>query len=210
MANKMLHKLGNLFKSKEQLEIEARMEFKKNQRSFQKYYNDLDKSIEIFTKMTEDAVLSGNQKNAMSAAGFVLKLQNTQTKVQGLLQKFEMMYNMQRLTGVMTNFMDACTRMGLNIDSSIDLKGMWKDTASLEMTLGKLDAMSDQMDEVFDVIDNGMNIGSADKPAKADSEEDARKLIDDIMKRHNLMVNPNPDDEQDRLNKLKQELGELS
>ena len=181
---KWSHKMKNMFKSPEQIEIEAKMQFNKNKRAFTKYYQELDGSIRNFSKMARDAELSGNHANAKACAGFVLKLQKTQIRVQGLLQRFEMMYSMQRLTGVMTNFMDACADMGFNMDESIDLKKMWKNTAEMDKALGKLDAMSDQMDMVFDAIDNGMSNGEGLSTAE-EHDAEAEQALDQIMGRFN-------------------------
>ncbi len=223
MASKIGYKMKNMFKSKEQIEVEARMQFNKNKKSFQKYYNDLDGSIKNFSKMARDAELSGNHTNAKSCATFVLKLQKTQVKVQGLLQRFEMMYSMQRLTGVMTNFMNACADMGINMDMNIDLKSMWKNTAEMDKALGKLDAMSDQMDMVFETIDSGMNSGEAN-PTQAEMDADAEEMLNQIMGRDNIVNAPvqqaapagseakeqtgEEDDTEERLRKMMQELSE--
>ena len=135
--------------------------------------------------MARDAELSGNHENAKSCAMFVLKLQKTQTKVQGLLQRFEMMYSMQRLTGVMSNFVQACAKMGFSMDSTINLKNMWKNTAEMDKALSKLDAMSDQMGMVFDTIDSGLN-GTGDMlSGQEENDAEAEKLLNDIMGRHN-------------------------
>ena len=190
MAGKFAYKMKNMFKSKEQIEVEARMQFNKNKKSFQKYYNDLDGSIKTFTKMARDAELSGNHANAKSCASFVLKLQKTQVKVQGLLQRFEMMYNMQRLTGVMTNFVNACADMGFNMNDTIDLKSMWKNTAEMDKALGKLDAMSDQMDTIFDTIDGGMNASGEVAQTQDEMEADAEELLNKIMGRENIINTP--------------------
>lgn len=182
---KAAYTIKNMFKSKEQREIEARMEFNQNKRAFTKYYQELDGSIKNFSKMARDAELSGNHENAKSCAMFVLKLQKTQTKVQGLLQRFEMMYSMQRLTGVMSNFVQACAKMGFSMDSTINLKNMWKNTAEMDKALSKLDAMSDQMGMVFDTIDSGLN-GTGDMlSGQEENDAEAEKLLNDIMGRHN-------------------------
>lgn len=193
---KLAYNLKNLFKSKEQIELEARMQFNQNKRAFNNYYRDLGESIKRFSKMAQEAELSGNHVNALSCAKFVLKLQSTQTKVQGLLQRFEMMYSMQKLTGVMSNFMTACANMGFNMDANIDLKRMWKDNAAMDKAISKLDAMSDQMDMVFDTIDAGMNNANDESMSNsaADSDEEASKLLNSIMGRHNAVhYNAEPD-----------------
>lgn len=185
--SKTTYKLKNMFKSKEQIEVEARMRFNQNKRSFTKYYKELDDSIKNFSKMARDAELSGNHANAKSCAAFVLKLQRTQVKVQGLLQRFEMMHSMQRLTGVMTNFMEACADMGFYMDDAIDLKSMWKNTAAMDMALNKLDAMSDQMETVFDTIDSGMSNTNEEAMSAEESDVEADILLDKIMGRHNTI-----------------------
>lgn len=188
--NKFTYKMSNLFKSKETIELEARMKFNQNKRSFTKYYQELGTSIKEFSKMAKDAELSGNHANAQNCARFILKLQRTQTRVQGLLQRFEMMRSAQRLTGVMSNFMEACVEMGFDMDDKLDLKSMSKNTMALETTLSKLDAMSDQMDEVFNSLDGMM--GSADDQGLSDEESNAQAtaLLDQIMDRHNIVSYP--------------------
>jgi len=182
---KAMYNFKNMFKSKEQRELEAQMEFNKNRRGFTRYYNELGASIKNFSKMARDAELSGNHANAMSCSAFVLKLQRTQTKVQGLLQRFEMMHSMQRLSGVMTDFVSACANMGFNMDSTIDLQSMWKNTAAMDKAISKLDAMSDQMDMVFDTIDAGMNPSGEGIASQEENEAEAARLLDQIMGRHN-------------------------
>ena len=225
MTSKFAYKMKTMFKSKEQLEVEARMEFNKNKKAFQKYYNDLDGSIRNFSKMAKDAEISGNHANAKSCATFVLKLQKTQVKVQGLLQRFEMMRSMQQLTGVMTNFMTACADMGFDMDANIDLKSMWKNTAAMDKALGKLDAMSDQMDLVFETIDGGMNTSGEALPTQEEMDADAEELLNKIMGRDNIINTPvvqaqetvtapqetqteaaESDDTDERLRKMMQEL----
>ena len=223
MPSKFTYKMKNMFKSKEQIEVEARMQFNRNKKSFQKYYNDLDGSIKTFSKMARDAEMSGNHANAISCVTFVRKLQKTQVKVQGLLQRFEMMYNMQRLTGVMSNFVDACANMGFNMNDTIDLKSMWKNTAEMDKALSKLDAMSDQMDTIFDTIDGGMNTSSDAVETQDEIEADAEEMLNKIMGRENMINTPvtqaaaaapqetqaeETDDTDDRLRKMMQELSE--
>ena len=72
---KTAYNLKNMFKSKEQIELEARMQFNQTKRSFARYYQDLDGSIKNFSRMARDAELNGNHENAKAAAKFVLKLQ---------------------------------------------------------------------------------------------------------------------------------------
>ncbi len=221
--SKIGYKVKNAFKSKETIEVEAKMKFNQNKRAFKKYYDELDASIKNFSNMARDAELSGNHENARSCASFVVKLQKTQIKVQGLLQRFEMMYSMQRLTGVMTNFMKSCAEMGFNMDMNIDLKKMWKNTAEMDKALSKLDAMSDQMDTVFDTIDSGMNSNQNLIASEAETEAETDRVLDQIMGRYNALqdvpqaaaqsVQAAPqaaaaenDDIEERLRRMKQEL----
>ena len=183
--SKLTYKMSHMFKSKEQIELEAKMQFNRNKRAFAKYYQELEGSIKNFSRMAREAELSGNHENAKACASFVLKLQKTQVRVQGLLQRFEMMYSMQRLTGVMTTFMDACAKMGFSMDENIDLKKMWKNTAEMDKALSKLDAMSDQMDMVFDTIDQGMNNGAEAIPSSDEADAEAENALDRIMGRYN-------------------------
>ena len=146
--------------------------------------------------------------------------------MQGLLQRFEMMYSMQRLTGVMSNFMQACANMGFSMDDTIDLKRMMKDTTQMDKALGKLDAMTDQMDMVFDTIDSGMRDGTEAIPSDEESDAEADEMLDRVMGRRNT-VNYGPqateaqataasdsvaaeqsddDDVQARLNRMMEEL----
>ena len=120
------YKFKNLFKSKDQIELETRMKFNQTKRSFAKYSQELEGNIKSFTKMARDAELSGNHANALSCVKFVQKLQRTQVKVQGLVQHFEMTRSMQQMASVMSKFMHTCAEMGFNIDSNIDLKSMMK------------------------------------------------------------------------------------
>lgn len=183
--NKFFYKMKNLFKSKEQIELEARMRFNRDRREFQRYYKELDASIKNFSKMAQDAELSGNHANAVSCAKFVTKLQKTQIRVQGLLQRFEMMFSMQRLTGVMTRFMNACTEMGFIMDRSINLKKMWKNTAEMTKALSKLDAMSEQMDMVFEAVDAGLSESGETPLSEEENENEAEAMLEQIMGRYN-------------------------
>lgn len=184
---KLGYKMKNLFKSKEQLELEARMMFNKQQREFNKYYQELGTSVKKYTKMAEDAELQGNHANAIACAKFVGKLQKTQVKVQGLLQRFDMMHSMQRLSGVMTTFMQSCAEMGYNMDANINLKDMWKNTAAMDQALNKLDAMSEQMDMVFDTIDQGLGNQAGVSMQQEDADAEAAELLNSIMGRHNTI-----------------------
>ena len=51
--SKFTYNLKNAFKSKEQRELDARMEFNQNKRSFSKYYQELDASIKNFSQMAK-------------------------------------------------------------------------------------------------------------------------------------------------------------
>ena len=186
---KMGYKLKNLFKSKDQIEIEARMQFEKNRRSFMKYYQELDATMKSFSKMAVDAEKSGNHENAKACAKFVVKLQRTQIRVQGLLQRFEMMRSMQRLSGVYTDFVKACGEMGVSMDANIDLKSLWQNTAAMETAIGKLDAMSESMDMVFDSIDNGLSNGMGEMKTADENDAEADELLDRIMGRDNRINN---------------------
>lgn len=182
---KFLYNVKNAFKSKETREIEAKIEFNRNKSSFMKYNRELDVSIKNFTKMAKDAELSGNHANAVSCVKFVSKLQKTQGKVQGLIQRFEMMNSMQQLSGVMSKFMSACAKMGYSMDTTIDLKGMMQDSVAMEKALGKLDAMTEQMDMVFDTIDTGLGDLNGVSSAE-ENDAEAAALLDSIMGRHNI------------------------
>lgn len=188
--SKFSYKFSNLFKSKEQQEIEARMQFEKNRRSFMKYYQELDVTIKNFSKMARDAELNGNHDNAVACAKFIVKLQRTQIRVQGLLQRFEMMRSMQRLSGVYTDFVEACGKMGVSMDANIDLNSMWRNTAEMDQAIGKLDAMTESMDMVFESIDNGLSNGMGELRSDSDSDADANDLLDHIMGRYNTMNTP--------------------
>lgn len=185
MSGKLMYKLRNMFKSKEQIELEARMMFNKQQREFNRYYKDLGASIKKYEKMAEETARSGNHQNALSCTKFVLKLRRTQVRVQGLLQRFDMMRSMQQLSNVMSNFMSTCAEMGLNMDATINLQDMWKNTAMMEQSLGKLDLMSQQMDEVFNAIDGGLQEYGADMDSDEDMDAEANALLDQIMGRYN-------------------------
>ena len=182
---KLGYKMKNLFKSKEQIELEARMMFNKQQREFSRYYQELGTSIKKYSKMAEEAELQGNHANAIACAKFIGKLQKTQVKVQGLLQRFEMMHSMQRLSGVMTSFMQSCAEMGYSMDANINLKDMWKNTAAMDQAVNKLDAMSEQMDMVFDTIDQGLGSQAGISMQEDDAETEAAELLNSIMGRRN-------------------------
>lgn len=184
---KLGYKMKNLFKSKEQIELEARMMFNKQQREFSRYYQELGTSIKKYSKMAEEAELQGNHANAIACAKFIGKLQKTQVKVQGLLQRFEMMHSMQRLSGVMTSFMQSCAEMGYSMDANINLKDMWKNTAAMDQAVNKLDAMSEQMDMVFDTIDQGLGSQAGVSMQEDDSEAEAAELLNSIMGRRNTI-----------------------
>ena len=184
---KIGYTLKNMFKSKEEIELEARMLYNKQQREFTRYYKELGLSIKKYEKMAEETAKSGNHQNALSCAKFVLKLRRTQVRVQGLLQRFEMMRSMQQLSGVMSNFMATCAQMGLNMDANINLKDMWKNTAMMEQSLSKLDAMSEQMDEVFNAIDGGLQDSSMEMDAEEDLDSEASAFLDQIMGRSNAL-----------------------
>lgn len=209
---KFTYRLKNLFKSKEQIEMEAAMAFKRDKRSFTKYYNELDESIKNFSKMAYEAELSGNHANAVSCANFVTKLERTQIRVQGLLQRFEMMHSMHKLSGVMTRFMSACAEMGVSMDVNINLKSMWKDTAQMSMAIDKLDAMSEQMDMVFESIDEGMS-AKAPESATETIDMNAEAALSKIVGRYNELNGATSSpasatSEEDRLARMLQDLKE--
>lgn len=216
------YKFKNLFKSKDQIELETRMKFNQTKRSFAKYSQELDGNIKQFTKMARDAELSGNHANALSCVKFVQKLQRTQVKVQSLVQHFEMTRSMQQMASVMSKFMRTCAEMGFNIDSNIDLKSMMKDTMAMDKALNKLDAMTDQMDMVFDVIDGGIKDSETDSLTEEEMNTEAEAMLNQIMGTHNIMSYPDSvteetqqsqmasaeEDIDERLRKMRQELNE--
>ena len=185
---KFLYKLKNLFKSPQQIEIESRMEFERNKRSFEKYYQELDVSAKKFSKMAREAEMSGNHANALSCVKFVQTIQRSQTKVQALIQRFEMLHHAQRLGNVFTTFAKACNDIGVAMDATIDLKGLGKTVTTMEMSLGKLDALSEGMDLVFDSIDKTLVIGMGELQTESESEAEAEELLDRIMGRYNTGV----------------------
>lgn len=182
---KLTYNLQNIFKSKEQKEIEARMQFNRDRNTFKKYEKELETSIRDFTRMAEEAELHGNHQNAVTCAQFIRKLQRTQTRVQSVIQRFEMMRSAARLSSIMGTFTEACVRMGFQISENIDLKNMARNTATIEQSLEKLDTMTDQVDMIFDSIDRGM--GGSNELSQEESEQDAEALLDSIMGRYNTV-----------------------
>lgn len=182
---KLTYNLQNIFKSKEQKEIEARMQFNRDRNTFKKYEKELETSIRDFTRMAEEAELRGNHQNAVTCAQFIRKLQRTQTRVQSVIQRFEMMRSAARLSSIMGTFTEACVRMGFQISENIDLKNMARNTATIEQSLEKLDTMTDQVDMIFDSIDRGM--GGSNELSQEESEQDAEALLDSIMGRYNTV-----------------------
>lgn len=182
---KLTYNLQNLFKSKEQKEIEARMQFNRDRNTFKKYEQELETNIRDFTKKAQEAELCGNHQIAMNWAQFIRKLQRSQTRVQAIIQRFEMMRSAARLSSIMGTFSEACAKMGYQISDSINIKDMWRNTATIEQSLGKLDAMTEQMDMIFDSIDMGMSSGS--EISQEESEQDAEALLDSIMGRYNTV-----------------------
>lgn len=183
------YKIKNMFKSKERRELEAKILFNRQKRDFEKYYKELSAIIKEYTEKAKNTALEGNHQNALSCAKFVLRMQHTQVKVQGLLQRYQMMYSMQRLANVMTNFMDTCAKMSFKMNSDINLKKMMKSTASMDEALNNLDAMADQMDEVFNVIDGYMDKETLD-PAFESNDAAAQQFLNQIMHIHNIQTTP--------------------
>lgn len=182
---KITYKLQNLFKSKEQKDLEARMEFNRNRNTFKKYERELAKNIKDFTRMAQEAELSGNHQNAVACAQYIRKLQRSQTGVQALIQRFEMMQSAARMASIMGSFSEACAKMGFRISESINLQDMYRNTATIEQSLGKLDAMTEQMDMIFDSIDMGMS--NSNELSEEESAKDAEALLNSIMGRYNTV-----------------------
>ena len=55
----------------------------------------------------------------------------------------------------------------------------------MDKALGKLDAMSDQMNMIFDTIDTGLSGGNELGLNQDESDAEAEALLNDIMGRHN-------------------------
>ena len=185
--SKFTYKVKNLFKTPEQREIEARVEFNRTKRSFTKYYKDLDGSIANFSRMAKEAELSGNHANALSCVRFVQKLQRTQTKVQGVIQRFEMMESMRQFSGTMSKFVEVCSHMGFNIDANINIPKMLRDSVGLESALAKMDSATDQMDVIFDTIDSAMSTGEETYTSNGEMQSEAEEMLNSIMGRENII-----------------------
>lgn len=213
----VMYRLKNLFKTEEQINIETTMYYRKNKRYFTRCCDELGTSIEEFRKRAYNAEISGNHGNALACTAFALKLMRTQTRIHGLLERFEMLYSMQRLAGTMSRFMEGCARMGVSIDAGISLRTMTNNSAKLAMTLNKLDVMSDQLDEVFATIDGGMGgdvISGVDISGNGISEEEVVVELNRLVGSNSLVqskpgeATPNLDDTDKRLANMKEELGE--
>ncbi len=188
--SKFAYTMKNMFKSKEERELEAKMQFLQNKKAFERYYRELNTSIQSYSKMARDAELSGNHENALSCVKFIAKLQKTQVKVQGLTQRFEMMYSMQKLGFIMSNFSKACANMGFNLDTTINLKGAMKDMGAMDKALAKLDSMSDLMDNIFETIDSGLSSDGMDSGSSEAVDAEADRMLDQIMGRNNAIHFP--------------------
>ena len=188
--SKFSYTMKNLFKSKEERELEAKMQFLQNKKAFERYYRELNASIQSYSKMARDAELSGNHENALSCVKFIAKLRKTQVKVQALTQRFEMMYSMQKLGFIMSSFSKACANMGFNLDTTINLKGAMKDMGAMDKALAKLDSMSDLMDNIFETIDSGLASEGMDSGSSEAVDAEADRMLDQIMGRNNAIHFP--------------------
>ena len=188
--SKLTYELSNMFKSHEQREIEARIEFQRKKRDFQKYSKDLKTTIQEFEMMAINAEKSGNSKNALVCVAFIRKLQKTESAIEGIILRFRMIESTRRLSGIMENFARACRRMGYDLDANLNLKTAMKNTVELEKALAKMEAMSEQMGMIFDSIDASDMGDFGEQTSEVEVTEDDRALLDKLMHRDSLENNP--------------------
>ncbi len=172
----MSYKLKNLFKSKETIELEAKMEYRRNERTFKNYSKELKRQIIKFQNMAVESERQGKHANAMTCMKFVDKLQRSDGKVDAILQRFEMMNAMMQMSDVMVKFMESCAKMGYRMKSDINLSRMMSDSTEMNKALMMMDSMSDQMESVFSSID-----GFADDGESVEDMLDGDKLLEDRL-----------------------------
>ena len=166
--------LQNIFKKKlseQDRRMEAELAYRTQSRAFQRYEGELDGTVRRFRQLAVDAENAGQHAGALRAARFTRQLESTREKVAGVRQHFEMMHAMSGASDVMLKFMDSCKQLGCDLTRQIDIDALGAGELSLEDGLGKLNFLSDKLEQAFDTIENSLSI-AGDDAAYADAEDE--------------------------------------
>lgn len=166
-------------KSEEERRIQAQMEYRRQERNFLRYADELDKAIERFKRMAYDAFQKGQKENALKCAAFTQKLTSTREKVDSVLQRFEMLHAMKNIGDMMLQFMDSCSEIGCDLKQRINIQVLTSGQLQMAEGLNKLDYLSEQMEEVFNSIDDSFGLNKLSDGVHADPA--AMKTLDGIL-----------------------------
>lgn len=169
---------GNRKVSEEERRIHAQIEYRNQERNFQRYAAELDKAIDRFKTMAYEAQKKGQHDNALKCAMFTKKLINTREKVDSVLQRFEMLYAMKGIGDMMLQFMDTCASIGCDMKEKIDIQALTSGQLSMAEGLNKLDYLSDQLEQVFNAIDDSAGLPEGVNALHSDPE--AERMLADI------------------------------
>ena len=182
------HFFGNLFRkteSEQEKRINAEMAYRNQERSFRRYDADLDKSITKFENMAVEAMSNGQKSNALCAARFVSKMKAIKEKVASVRQHFEMLHSLSTVSDIMVQFMDNCNSLGCNLREQIDIRTLTESQIGMETGLNKLSFITECVEQAFEQIESGLDIGSLSDPV---GNEESEAMLDDILQRHGAAV----------------------
>lgn len=166
-------------KNEEERRIQAQIEYRRQERNFLRYADELDKAIERFKRMAYDAFQKGQKDNALKCAAFTQKLASTRDKVDSVLQRFEMLHAMKNIGDMMIQFMDSCSEIGCDLKQRINIQALTNGQLQMAEGLNKLDYLSEQMEEVFNSIDDSFGLNKLSDGIHADPA--AVKTLDGIL-----------------------------
>lgn len=179
----IINGIKKIFKGKpseEERRIQAQMEYRRQERNFQRYAEELDKAVARFKQMAYEAYKKNQTENALKCAAFTEKLVSTRNKVDSVLQRFEMLQAMKNLGDMMLQFMDSCSQMGCDLKQRINIQELTTGQLQMAEGLNKLDFLSEQMEEVFNSIDDSFGLNKVSDGAYADPA--AAATLDGIIR----------------------------
>lgn len=174
-----LHSLFSRRISEDERRIQAQTEYRRQERNFQRYAAELDKAIVRFKQMAYEAHMKNQTDNALKCAAFTTKLTNTREKVDSVLQRFEMLQAMKNISDMMLQFMDSCSQIGFDLNQRIDIKALTSGQLQMSEGLNKLDYLSEQLEDVFNSIDDSFGLTNLSGNESADPA--AVKTLNNIV-----------------------------
>ena len=165
--------IRDLFKSKEQKALEAKLAIKRSIQDLQKCDKSLDRKKEEMIKHAQEAKRQGVTQQYNMALGSLKMILGYQKRTRAMILQIKMAESMRDLTSMSTNFVQTLGNVGKEMGALVKGADFAKNQLDFEKGMLQADTVMQQLEGFLD--DTGMSL---EEMTDEEMNEEVERLID--------------------------------